>query len=79
MAITKQRVSEWRQDEVTRAYFAGIREARLALLEAKAEYVNLDSMENTALSAAKMAGVIEGLKMSLEVNTEVALVDEEES
>jgi hypothetical protein len=71
MPITRQQVSDWKQNEVTRAYLAGIKEQIKSIEFMLGTGGTLG--ENVAQETARYVGRIEGLIDALEVDIETVI------
>jgi hypothetical protein len=71
MPITRQQVSDWKQNEVTRAYFNGIK-AKIEDLSINLG-LGVTLGENVVQDTAKAVGRIEGLYDTLDVDIETVI------
>lgn len=68
--ITPDDVKEWKYNEITQAYFQGIKNQIEATKTAISEgsCLDLDSVEATALKVARLTGYIAGLQDAINVS-----------
>lgn len=76
--ITKQDLSEWKQDPVTIAWFHGIKLKAKELKEGMAigQTIDVDSADGTAIKTAKMVGQIQGLYDAILINEEEITIED---
>lgn len=78
MAITRERINEWLQDEVTIARKKGILEKVKNLREILGDGATLgETSDLTAIQTARIVGRIEGLIESYDLDTNEAIIEEE--
>lgn len=74
MGISKQRVSEWLEDPVTRAYFQGL---DFAIEQYKDELASGATLGELAdQTTAKVVGIIQGLRAAREIDLETIITEE---